>query len=352
MIKIVENIRSCRLSEYVKRLILLTIAFILLNGSFIFSQTKSPPPKMRIAVLNFQSYNCPPEFGRALSEMVAGRLFDNELFTLLERNNIELLMKERGISGNNDLDNRDALRVGKMLSVDKIAVGSVSRFGDYNIEVRIIDVRVGTVDLRVPAKVEDDEDFDDTARFIAGRIDFHYHGVSPVSELFDIAVTAAYLQPLGDLAGGTARGFGSHLHVYGNKLLYNIAGRNARMLFLAGYYRLYSDFHSIRYLRMAPLGAFLGCRYPLSGSVDFYPYAGGGYIVTQTSYDTIEERTYEKPVYRDRYYYNPFVSLRSEFHLRLGYRVFLMITPFYTVFFEPGRLGQMAAADLGLKILF
>lgn len=340
------------MSININKYVLMTMVIIITQGGSLFSQSKSPPQRLRIAVLNFQSNNCPPEFGRALSEMVAGKLFDNELFTLLERNNVELLVKESGVADKKDLDNRDALRVGKMLAADKIAVGSVSKFGDFNIEVRIIDVKVGTVDLRVPAKVEDDEDFDDTARFIADKIDFHYHGISPVSELFDIAVTGAYLQPLGDLAWGTTRGFGSHLHIYGNKLLYNVAGRNARMLFLAGYYRLYSDFSSIRYLRMAPLGAFVGYRYSLSGNVDFYPYAGCGYILTQTSYDAIEDRTYGKPMYSDRYYYNPFVSLRSEFHLRLGYRVFLIITPFYTVFFEAERLGQIAAADLGLKMLF
>lgn len=330
----------------------LILMLYLFHNCYLLAQTKSTPSKMRIAVMSFHSNNCPPEFGRALSEMVAGKLFDNELFTLLERNHLDLLLREHNIVNKGDLNERDARQVGNLLSVDKIAVGSVSKFGNFNIEVRIINVKDGKVDLRIPARVDDEEDFDDTARFIAGRIDFHFHGISPISELFDVAVTAAYLQPLGDLAGGTTRGFGSHLQVYGNKLLYNIAGRNARSLFLAGYYQLNSDFNSIRYLRMAPLGVFAGYRYPLSGNVDFYPYAGGGYIATWTSYDTIEERTYEKPMYRDRYFYNPFLSLRAEFHLRLGYRMFLMITPFYTIFFESARLGQFAAFDIGVKMLF
>ncbi|MBP7586232.1 MAG: hypothetical protein KBA61_19470, partial [Spirochaetes bacterium] len=132
--------------------------------------------------MNFESNNCPPEFGRAFSEMVMGRLFENELFTLLERNNIDFLGRHRGPRGAKKLDDGEALRVGRMLSVDKVTLGSVSRFGDFNIEVRIVDVKSGTVDIRVPAKVEDEEDFDDTARFIAGRIDFHYHGVSPITE--------------------------------------------------------------------------------------------------------------------------------------------------------------------------
>ena len=328
------------------------LIFVVAPAHDLRARDDIPARKLRIAVMNFESNNCPPEFGRALSEMVTGRLFENELFTLLERNNIDLLGRHRGARVAKRLDEREALRVGRMLALDKVALGSVSRFGDFNIEVRIIDVKAGTVDLRVPAKVEDEEAFDDTARFIAGTIDFHYHGVSPITELFDIAVTAVSLRPVGDLAGGTSRGYGAHLHLYGNRLLYSVAGRNARALLLAGYYQLDSDYRSIRYLRMAPLGMFAGYRINLSGHVDFYPYAGVGYLVSWASYDTIEERTYEENIYRDRRYYNPFVSLRAEFHLRLGYRLYLICTPFYTLFVEKERLGQMVAGDIGIKTLF
>jgi len=337
--------------EYIILLIGVHSAFLIILID-IYAQPQSPPPKLRIAVMNFESNNCPPAFGRAMSEMVTGMLFENELFVLLERNQVDLLLKEHRLGVKGDMSEREALRAGKMLAVDKIALGSVSRFGDFNIEVRIVDVKSGTVDIRVPAKVDDEGDFDDTARFIADRIDFHYHGVSPVSELFDVAVTTAYIRPLGDLADGVTGGVGAHLQLYGNRLLYNIAGRNARVMFLAGYYRLDSGFNSIEYLRMAPLGAFAGCRYPLSRNVDLYPYAGGGYLVTWTNYDTIEERTYERPAYREKYYYNPFLSLRAELHMRLGFRYYLVFSPFYTVFFETAHYGQFAAADMGLKMLF
>ncbi len=328
------------------------LTFLAVSVNTLHAQDAASARKLRIAVMNFESNNCPPEFGRAFSEMVMGRLFENELFTLLERNNIDFLGRHRGPRGAKKLDDGEALRVGRMLSVDKVTLGSVSRFGDFNIEVRIVDVKSGTVDIRVPAKVEDEEDFDDTARFIAGRIDFHYHGVSPITEFFDVAVTAVYLQPLGDLARGASPGFGSHLHVYGNKLLYGIAGRNARTMFLTGYYQLGSNFNSLRSLRMAPLGAFAGYRCALSGNVDLLPYAGGGYIITRADYDTIETRTYGVPEFRDRFYFNPYISVRAEFNLRLGYRLYLMFTPFYTIFFEPDRLGQLAAGDAGLKMLF
>lgn len=125
------------------------VVFIAHNLRAQQNQPKPALPKKNIAVMNFQANNCPASLGRALSDLLAGKLFNSEYFILLEQNQVEKVIKQKKIKTSDTLKEDEAAKLGRMLQVEKIVVGSVSKFDNYVIQIRIIDVNKGSVDFSV-----------------------------------------------------------------------------------------------------------------------------------------------------------------------------------------------------------
>lgn len=120
------------------RLILLTIA-AWSSCTPISSQTTSPP-KRRIAVLNFEyqaidsdtlasMFGGDQDVGNGIAALFINDLVQDGTYTVVEYAALDKVLAEQEISKRERFDPIIASRVGRILGVDAILIGSVTRFG-------------------------------------------------------------------------------------------------------------------------------------------------------------------------------------------------------------------------------
>ena len=91
--------------------------------------------KPRIAVLEFKNkadnqwwYNGGAE---AAQDVFVTELVKSGKFRVVEREQLEALMKEKGLTLSGDVDPKTAIRVGKLLGVNYLLTGAVTEYGEH-----------------------------------------------------------------------------------------------------------------------------------------------------------------------------------------------------------------------------
>jgi curli biogenesis system outer membrane secretion channel CsgG len=125
-----------------KLLILLSLSLILF--SICHSQTSE---KRQVAVISIQAYEGVSQ-GEAevLSDQLRTELLNTGKFKVMEREQMDEILKEQGFSLSGCTSNECIIRAGRLLSVEEIIGGSVGRFGDiYTLSLRLISVETGEI---------------------------------------------------------------------------------------------------------------------------------------------------------------------------------------------------------------
>jgi TolB-like protein len=101
----------------------------------------------RIAVMDFETQDLPRSTGAMAAELVRTELANEKSFTVIERNRINLILKEHGFQQSGCTDQSCAVEVGRLLSANKILTGTVMKLGgQIIITVRLVDVQSGKID--------------------------------------------------------------------------------------------------------------------------------------------------------------------------------------------------------------
>ena len=116
--------------------------------------------KMKIAVMDFNpGVGVDASMVNGLSDMLINSLFETRKFTIVERNQLDQVIKEQGFQ-KSSLSAGQIAKVGKILGVKSVLVGTVNFIatgrtteqvttgmitGEYNLDVRIVDVESGEV---------------------------------------------------------------------------------------------------------------------------------------------------------------------------------------------------------------
>ena len=122
----------------------------------LFAQQRPPqqqrPPmpasaKKRIAVLNFEYgtvasdvasiFGGNQDVGRGVADLLVGRLVQSGVYSVIERKALDKVMAEQNLSNSDRADPNSAAKIGKILGVDAIVVGSITQFGrdDRNTDI-------------------------------------------------------------------------------------------------------------------------------------------------------------------------------------------------------------------------
>jgi hypothetical protein len=329
-------------------LITLVLAYSLSFNPALPAEERASSKKITLTVLDFESHDCPPSMARAVTDMVTGKLFSCDQFILLERSRSDLLDIEKRIARRKKGGDRSKNGARGMLSAEKIVMGSVSNFGYYRIEVKIINADDGKIDLSSPGRAENEKELDETVESIVDHIRNYYEGNSSISGKFDFSASAEYLAPMGELRSGTSNGYGGRILWYLNKPPLPVSP----LILSAGFFQFRPSQRSLSSLSMVPIEIHFGRAIKVNGNINVIPSLGAGYIISRAEFDEIEERTYEQNSYTTKYYYNPVVSLRCESSVKLAHRWFIVCTPSGSVFFEDSRIGRFLALSVGFKMLF
>lgn len=136
-----------------KRLTLLLLSLLLAFGSL---EAQNKDKKMKIAVMDFRAGVGVAEGEvQGLSDMLINTLYESGKFSIVERSQIDQVLKEQKFQAS-ELTYEQVAKVGRILGVKAVLVGTVnflaehknldgSVTGEYNVDVRAVDVESGEV---------------------------------------------------------------------------------------------------------------------------------------------------------------------------------------------------------------
>jgi hypothetical protein len=160
-----RNIARQRLSFYTGLCIALCLSLLVSLNMLVFpssAQTETvipteaviptktvTPKKQRIAILDFQNKGgVSAEEASIISQRVRAYLSQSDNYDILERQEIQALLKEQGFQQSlyTQCEEDCADRLGKLLNVDALVMGGVSHLGQlYVISARLVDLEKGTI---------------------------------------------------------------------------------------------------------------------------------------------------------------------------------------------------------------
>src|SRR6266849_3476856 len=102
-------------------------------------QDAVPAKKKRVAVMNFdygtvrtavaQIFGTDQDVGRGISDMLVEKLVNGGQYSVIERSALDKILKEQNFSNSVRADANSAAKIGAVLGVDAIIIGSITQFG-------------------------------------------------------------------------------------------------------------------------------------------------------------------------------------------------------------------------------
>ena len=97
-----------------------------------------------IAVLDLEQIGLTPQEATILTQRLTTELISLDKYQVVERNNMDKILKEQKFQHSGCTDSECAVEIGQLLNSDFIVIGSVNKLGDtYAIDARLIDVSQG-----------------------------------------------------------------------------------------------------------------------------------------------------------------------------------------------------------------
>lgn len=104
-----------------------------------FVPTASAQKKKRVAVLNFEYatvqtqvaavFGTNVDVGKGISDLLVQQLVTDGKYSLIERNAIDKILNEQDFANSDRADPATAAKIGKILGVDAVIMGSITQFG-------------------------------------------------------------------------------------------------------------------------------------------------------------------------------------------------------------------------------
>jgi len=127
----------------VRKIILSCLIFILFLSASAYS-------KDRVAVLDFEAKEIELSDALSISDLFRSDLVATNLFTVLERSNMETVLSEHELQMSGIINNTSAVEIGELLSVDYLFLGNLSKFGNkYILVIDKINVETGEIEQSV-----------------------------------------------------------------------------------------------------------------------------------------------------------------------------------------------------------
>ena len=97
-----------------------------------------------IAVLDLDQIGLSDQEAQILTQRLTTKLISLDKYQVVERNNMDKILKEQKFQHSGCTDSKCAVEIGQLLNADITVIGTVSKFGDtYTIDSRIINVGNG-----------------------------------------------------------------------------------------------------------------------------------------------------------------------------------------------------------------
>ena len=127
--------------------------------------------KMQVAVLDLQPKGVSKVIAGGVTDMIRADLVDVGVFTVVERGQMNEILKEQGFQMTGCTDSACAVQVGKLLSAKKILVGETTKIGrTIVITVRIVDVEKGVADFAAKETAANEDALEEASRSLSKKL--------------------------------------------------------------------------------------------------------------------------------------------------------------------------------------
>jgi hypothetical protein len=127
--------------------------------------------KPRIAVLQLKAENSGDLEVSVITHLIQNYFVNTNRYTVLERQDIDKVLREQSAAGVPIKTDAEAARFGKLLNVQDIVIGTLMLFeGRYFLEVRMINVETSSIEKSCTETCETNDDFAFAAKRIVEKI--------------------------------------------------------------------------------------------------------------------------------------------------------------------------------------
>ena len=114
--------------------------------------------KMRIAIMDFQAKGVAKSLAQNVAELIRGEMINTDRFIVVERSQMNQILKEHEFGQTGCTDVSCAVEIGKILSAKKILIGTIMKMGGVIIiTARIVDVATGTGEFSEKQKAQSEQ---------------------------------------------------------------------------------------------------------------------------------------------------------------------------------------------------
>jgi TolB-like protein len=115
--------------------------------------------KTNIAVLDFEGRGITTEEALTLSDKLRGDLIKTDSFTVIERGQMNQILKEQGFQQAGCTSQECAVEMGQLIGVDRITAGSIGKVGKtFLVSLRMIDISTGKIIRNVDEEIKGEID--------------------------------------------------------------------------------------------------------------------------------------------------------------------------------------------------
>jgi len=158
--------------NYLLRVVLIFI----ISGSAVHAGDK-----MRLAVIDLEAKGVSKIISVAVSDLIRSDIVETGHFLVIERNQISAILNEQGFQQTGCTDSACAVKMGKLLSANKVLIGEINQIGAaVMITLRIVDVEKGVAEFSSSEKAEDLNALDRTAKKLVTNLTLRITGQAPI----------------------------------------------------------------------------------------------------------------------------------------------------------------------------
>jgi hypothetical protein len=325
--------------------------------------------KLKIAILDFSQENTQQTYARAVRNLFEVSLYKTGHFSILERNKIEMILKEQGLQMSGCTDTSCAVQIGKILSADMIIIGSLNKLGKFTVAVKFINVGEGHI-VAADSESADTEDnlqiaIDALARKMTDGILTKpaEKPVAPVAKSakeedkkniqekksdisFIISISGSFLLPQSRFSDLVKAGYGCALSFCAG----NIFIKNSLLGIETGYWQYPGKKVNVDSCTMIPLFAKAGYMFSIINKLYITPSIGAGISYNSMSWDKDGTTDGNYQFKKENK-----IETVAKMEINLGYNISdifaVQIGAGYCMIFEKKQLGfWIASAGVGVRL--
>lgn len=152
------------MSRYIKILFFLIFVF--------FAQLDLSANDIRIVIMDFKAQNVEKSLAANVTELIRGEMINSGRFDIIERSQVDKILKEQGFQNTGCTEQSCAVQIGKLLSANKILIGTVMKIGQKNVfSGRLVDVQRGVGEFSEKQVINsDDSMISDVSLFVMNLV--------------------------------------------------------------------------------------------------------------------------------------------------------------------------------------